>query len=383
MVVFEAEPLQAHVVTRRRLTSGFDVRDRNDGFTHDSCGTSEAITMSESEPVVNGTNGAKSSRQKVSSNEIRGVIRAKIDLQQLRETAAKVTGSSLGSVETIIPAIVEAFEKTGVDLFICDDCHGRSPVEYSEQCPFCGTRDKKSVEASVALAKVDAKRRAELAKNGQKFNLKSAQNAEKEFLKYRNEGAGSFWEMGRIAAMIQSNRLWALWKDDQGKDMFPSFEAYCLQRFGFRATHAFRMIKIALSYSKEDAENHSIRALFAVRDLPDSQRSALLASGESGEKLSKKAQKLKDAQRKKTGEKKRGPKGRPESATTFVFDAPKKTAKLVDEEGKAFAISRDFERMLKRKPRFVLEGVSEGTSIAFGLVAVGGSLGIRFAIEKE
>jgi hypothetical protein len=109
--------------------------------------------------------------------------------------------------------------------------------------------------------------------------------------------AKSVWEYAKHLNGIFQNQLWKQRKDAKGQPIYTtiqSFGSFVEKELGITKTHAYRMIRVAETYTETQIKGHSVSNLILMLKVPDADRNDLLekSRGKSSRDVDKEVKSL-------------------------------------------------------------------------------------------
>lgn len=215
-----------------------------------------------------------------------GVELSKVDRNTLDEGLDKLELSKGGTNEEKVRRIAGHFKTVAKkDLLECSECGGDSTSDF-DVCPYCGAEDEepKSAPKPKASSRGTSKPvKAEVITGpASKYTVKDLDDSVAAIRTLMVSTAKTMWELGRAIRSNHDKKLWELRLDDEGNLVHRNFKQFCRDEFGLSHTHAYNLMDISATFTKEDVEKVGVTKLGLVLKAPEKHRSKLLERAKKG-----------------------------------------------------------------------------------------------------
>lgn len=310
------------------------------------------------------------------------------------------------SVKKLVDRLETEYRRKHVEermaLALCADCGARSDHELND-CPMCGSVNGQHLPA-IAGDVVETNADAPAPKSGKAAKpaptlVRTEQDDEPpvapaepaaglteadldaaltNFKQLQETAAGSYFALGEALGKIQESSIWRLRKDENGKPAYVSFEQFLRAETGWTKKYAYRAMKVARVFTREQVQAFGHSKLGVLLELPEEQRAQLL---ETGEGLSKRELEKEANAAKGTDDEAAEPAPRVKTVSLVI---PDERHAIPLYASKANAETGEYERAadLDCKPQGTLE-TDNGVTITFRLSRQGGKLSIILETARE
>lgn len=262
---------------------------------------------------------------------VAGVKISKVSEAALDAYLKSVGLPSDGPIEARLQRLVAYTEKKVPEQMLadCDVCGGASDARL-DQCPFCGTAGipdgaefadagpepvtavkaapKPAAKAAKAApapkpapkpAKTAAAKKSEpaaaIVRAEDRSSVAAAPGLDKAVERVndlKRQAVVSYWELGRAIYDIYEGRLYTQRTDDKGAPKYKSWTQFCHAELGMAPQHSYKLMDVAVSFTKDDVEHVGVAKLGIMLRLPPEERDKMLAQVKNGMPLSKVAQEV-------------------------------------------------------------------------------------------
>jgi hypothetical protein len=180
----------------------------------------------------------------------------------------------------------EYFEKNTKreDISKCTTCGGLSDANY-DVCPYCGDGDviDPSVAAAATAITTTGTEVEVATKEGGyvKINPEDLDNSLAKIRELKRNVERSIWELGIEIKHVHDEELWKARLID-GQPEFKTWKAFCAGVLQMSHTHAYGLIEVASTFTREQVEMIGTAKLKLIVGLPEDKRAAALAAAEQG-----------------------------------------------------------------------------------------------------